>query len=280
MAEFIKDGFSFFDGFFGENVFNLNNLEENTLNYLITNKIKNVSIDNSIVEYDFFEKLDFIEEIYFSNNIAPEVIYQLKNLKRIVINIGKKKNFIDFSKFPKLEILSIDWYNNFPDLSKNEHLKELSIWKFKPKSKSLEELKLPDKLEKLHITESNILNLEGLALKSLKEFEGHYCNSLDTLKGIKDTGKNLEVLVLDYCRKLTNYDELKFCKELKKIILGNSGDIPSLNWLNELKEVKHFSFWNTKLIDGDTSSCFGIEYVSFKNQKHYNHKEEEFGNIR
>ena len=31
MAEFIKDGFSFFDGFFGEPVFNLSDLDENKI---------------------------------------------------------------------------------------------------------------------------------------------------------------------------------------------------------------------------------------------------------
>jgi hypothetical protein len=278
MAEFIKDGFSFFDGFFGEPVFNFSDLAHDKISYLLANRIKNVSIDNSIIECDFLEKLDFIEEIYISDSICLKGIYHLKNLKRIVINIENKKDLIDFSCFPKLEILSIDWYNNFPDLSKNENLKELSVWKFKPKSKSLAELSLPKNLEKLHITESNILSLEGLELDNLKEFEGHYCNALETVKGIRNFSKNLNVLILDYCRKLTSYEDLKFAKNVEKLILGNSGDIPNLKWLKNLKKVKHFTFVNTKITDGDTSPCFGIDYIGFKNQKHYNYKEEDIKN--
>lgn len=276
MAEFIKDGFSFFDGFFNEPVFNLNDLDKNKIDYIITNRIKNVSIDNSIFECDLLHKLDFIEEVYVSNNICLEGFYQLKKLKRIVINIENNKKSIDYSNFPNLEVLSIDWYSFFPDLSKNENLKELSVWKFKPKSKSLNELRLPEGLEKLHITESNILTLEGLQLSNLKEFEGHYCNSLESINGIENFSSSLKILILDYCRKLTQYNDLKNAKNLEKIILGSSGDIPSLDWLTKLKKVKHFSFWNTKLLDGDTSPCFGIDYVSFQNQKHYNHKAEEF----
>lgn len=276
MAEFIKDGFSFFDGFFNEPVFNLNDLDKNKIDYIITNRIKNVSIDNSLFECNFLHKLDFIEEVYVSNNICLEGFYQLKNLKRIVVNIENNKKSIDYSNFPNLEVLSIDWYSLFPDLSKNENLKELSVWKFKPKSKSLNELRLPEGLEKLHITESNILTLEGLQLSNLKEFEGHYCNSLKTINGIENFSSSLKILILDYCRKLTQYNDLKNAKNLEKIILGSSGDIPSLDWLTKLKKVKHFSFWNTKLLDGDTSPCFGIDYVSFQSQKHYNHKAEEF----
>lgn len=276
MAEFIKDGFSFFDGFFSEPVFNLNDLDKNKIDYIITNRIKNVSIDHSILECDFLYKLEFIEEIYLSNNICLEGFYKLQNLKRIVINIDNNKKTIDFSSFPNLEILSIDWYGFFPDLSKNKKLKELSVWKFRPKSKSLTELRLPIGLEKLHITESNILTLEGLHLSNLKEFEGHYCNSLKSTNGIENFSSNLKFLILDHCKKLTKYNDLENAQNLEKIILGSSGDIPSLDWLKKLKKVKHFSFWNTKLLDGDTSPCFGIDYVSFQNQKHYNHKAEEF----
>ncbi len=278
MAEFIKDGFSFFDGFFGEPVFNICDLDQGKITYLLASRIKNVSIDKTLINCDFLEKLDFIEEIYISDSICLKGMYHLKNLKRIVMNIENKNCLIDFSCFQKLEVLSIDWYNNFADLSKNENLKELSIWKFKPKSKSLAELSLPKNLEKLYITESNILSLEGLVHDNLKEFEGHYCNALETVKGIENFSKNLNVLILEYCRKLTSYEDLSYSKSLKKLILCNCGDIPNIKWLKDLIRIKHFSFWNTKLIDGDTSPCFGIDYVSFRDLKHYNYKEEDINN--
>lgn len=285
MAIISKDGFEFYEDINGNITFIFKGLNiQKEVDYVINNQIKSLAFNyfksNAVKDLEFLKDLNFIEKVSLDDlNFSYESLYYLINLKELTIGVKNKKQHLDYSNFPKLEILSIDWYNDFPDLSKNENLKELSVWKFKPKSKSLAELSLPKNLEKLHITESNILSLEGILMENLKEFEGHYCNSLETVTGIKDFSNNLELLILDYCRKLTNYDELKFCKELKKIILGNSGDIPSLKWLNELEKVKHFSFWNTKLIDGDTSPCFGIEYVSFKNQKHYIHKEEEFSNV-
>lgn len=137
-------------------------------------------------------------------------------------------------------------------------------------------MSLPKSIERLKITQSNILSLQGLELDNLKEFEGHYCSSLVTVHGIEKFSKNLNILILDYCRKLKDYEELGQVYNLKKLILGDCGDIPNLQWLQNLKKLKHFSFWNTKLIDGDTSPCICIDYVSFKNAKHYNFKEEYF----
>ena len=202
----------------------------------------------------------------------------MKNLKRLTISFEKELPLLDYSVFKNLNYLSIDWHSKFPDLSQNYKLKELIIWKFRPKSKSFTSIKLPESLENLEITESNLLNLEGLFLPNLKKFEGHYCNYLESLNGIQNFKQSLETLILDYCKKTKDYKYLEECKKLKKLILGNCGEIENLTWLKNLKNITHFSFYETKLIDGDTSPCFGIEYVSFKNRKYYNHKEEEFKN--
>ena len=274
---FNQDGFVFYDGFYGEPVFNFDiGKEREKVEYIKKHNINRISLDNNLKDFSFLQEIDFVEEVYISRNIQNEQLYNLKGLKRLVVNVEEGKPDLDYSKFQKLEILSIDWYDAFPDLSHNIFLKDLSIWKFKPKSKSLGVLKLPHKLEKLHITESNILNMNGLYSKNLKSFECYYCSSLESLSGISSISENIEIIILDYCSKLSNYEELGSCKQLNKIILGNCGNIKTLKWLNKLKKVKHFSFWGTKLIDGDVSPCFGIDFVSFKDAKNYNHKLKEF----
>ena len=203
-------------------------------------------------------------------------LYHLENLKNLTLSVKNNTQHLDFSKFSKLEILSIDWYQKFPNLTQTNRLKELYMWKFRPKTQSLSALQLPNSLEVLHITQSNIRTFNGLILPNLKNFGAYYCNAVESVEGIDKISKVLQTLILEYSHKLTSYDRLKLCKELEKIIIVDCGDIPNLLWLRELKKVKHFSFWNTKLNDGDTAPCFGIDYVSFKNAKHYNHKEEEF----
>ncbi|MBP1165007.1 MULTISPECIES: hypothetical protein [unclassified Chryseobacterium] len=252
------------------------------IKYIKSKKIRSISINSdSIKDLSFLKDITFIEEIYLNKfDIDCSGLYELNNLKKITVNIhdSQSKPSIDYSQFKELEHLSIDWYNEQIDLSENIHLKTLVIWKFKPKNKSFSFIKLPGSLEKIHITESNIQNFEGLKLSKLKIFEGHYCSQLSTLKGLENICENLEILILDYCRKLIQYNELKNCLNLEKLILGDCGDIPDLKWIKLLKKLKHFSFYNTKLMDGNVNPCFGIQYVSFKDNKNYNHRIEEFRN--
>lgn len=285
MAIIKKDGFEFIDDINGNpEAFVLKGIFiEREIEYIIKNKIKSLYLNffdsKGINNLDFLERISFIEKININDlDIDYSGLYHLKNLEYAIICVKNKKQYLDYSEFKHLKYLSIDWYSQFPNLAKNEKLKELVIWKFKPKSKSFIELNLPKELENLEVTESNILSIEGLNLHNLKKIEAHYCNSLNSLRGIKNISLNLNAIILDNCKKLTNYNDLGDCKKLEKIILSNCGEIPSLKWLKELKRVKHFSFWNTRLYDGNTNPCFGIDYVSFKNAKHYNHKEEEFDN--
>jgi Leucine-rich repeat (LRR) protein len=280
MAIINIDGFNFYDNLKGEpETFIIKGIElDKELNFIKRNNIKSVSIECSkIKDISFLEEINFIEDVTLNSSFENYLgLYFLFNLKRITINVDDNYPKFDYSKFTYLEYLSIDWYKNFPDLSNNSNLKILTIWKYKPKSKAFEELQLPDNLESLKITESNINDFYGLRISKLKKIEGHYCRNLKSLNGIDKVSQNLEVLILDYCKKLTDYNELKKCLNLKKIILGDCGDIPSLKWLTKLNYVSYFSFWNTKVVDGDLLPCKGIKHVSFKNSRHYNYKVESF----
>lgn len=253
---------------------------KNEIEYIKTKNIISISInsDSIVKDLNFFDKIDFIEEFYISKyDIDYSGIYKLKNLKSLdVIYRELIKPNIDYSQFKKLEYLSINWYNKELDLSENKNLKKLVIWKFKPKTKTFSYIKLPDSLESFEITESNVQNFDGLELPNLKSFEGHYCSKLTSLDGLKKSSDNLQSFILGSCGNLTNYDDLKHCKNLEKIILTRCGDMQSLSWLKPLKKVKHFTFLYTKVLDGDVSICSEIKYVAFTNSRHYNHKMEEF----
>ncbi|KFF23778.1 hypothetical protein [Chryseobacterium vrystaatense] len=253
------------------------------IEYIKANKITSVSInsESNLQGLMFFSELTFIDEIYLSKfDLDYSGLYELVNLKQVTVIIftPKPKPIIDYSRFKKLEYLSLDWYNEVLDLTSNLKLKTLYIWKFKPKSKSFSFISLPNSLKKIHITESNIQNFDGLKLPNLKSFEGHYCSKLTSLDGLKKSSDNLQTFILGSCGNLTNYDDLKYCKNLEKVILTRCGDMDSLSWLKPLKKVKHFTFLYTKVLDGDVSICSEIKYVAFTNSRHYNHKMEEFNN--
>jgi len=255
----------------------------NEIEYIKSKNINSLSInsDSIVNDLNFFNEINFVVQLYISKyDMDYSGIYRLKNLKSldIIYRDSKFKPNIDYSKLNKLEYLSINWYDKEIDLSENKNLKELIIWRFKPKNKSFSYIKLPESLERFEITESNIQNFEGLNLPNLKSFEGHYCNKLISLEGLKKSSDNLQSFILGSCGNLTKYEDLKYCKNLEKIILTKCGDMQSLSWLKPLKKVKHFTFLYTKVLDGDVSLCSEIKYVAFTNSHHYNHKMEEFNN--
>ncbi|RIW11838.1 hypothetical protein D0X99_20195 [Algoriphagus lacus] len=118
--------------------------------------------------------------------------------------------------------------------------------------------------------------MEGLELSELKEFEVHYCNALESVNGITGFSNNLIKVVFDNCKKLKYYEGLRFALNIEVLIMTNCGDIPSLFWLSDLKKLKLLNFFNTKLVDGDTSFCLPIDEVIFKNQNYYNFKQVDF----
>lgn len=172
--------------------------------------------------------------------------------------------------------MSIDWYKHFPDLSQNKELKELYIWKFKPQSKSFKGILLPIDLDLLHITETNIESLDGIESLNIKQFEAYYCSKLKSLKGLERVSTTIDTLILENCKNILDFESLSQCLKMKKIILTKCGDIPNLKWLVPMKELKMLTFSGTNILDGDLSYCFGIDYVYFKNSKHYNHRVEDF----
>lgn len=283
MAIIQQDGFDFFDDIKRNPDFLIIKAEnlQVQIDYIKAKKIKSIALTyfeiGAIYNLNFLEEINFIERIMINDvDIDFSGLYNLKNLKYAILSVQNRKQYLDYSQFSQLKYLSIDWYSKFPSLKENKKLKELIIRKYKSKEMNFKDLDLPDCLENLEVIQSNIRNLESLSVPSLKKIEVHYCRNLNTLNGIESTSDTLESLIVCNCRNLTEYDKLSTCLCLKKIILGDCGDIPSLNWLTKLKKIEHFSFWGTQLTDKDTSPCFGIDYVSFKNSKHYTHKLEEF----
>ena len=284
MAVIPKDGFNFFsdiNGNPGSMIISGGDLD-GEIKYIIENNISSIAITSfhskSISNLEFLKKIQLIKAITIDDDSGFDYagLYYLIQLKSLTLSVKNKRQHVDFSKFEHLEYLSVDWYSQLPDLTMCYKLKELVLWKYKPKHKSFIDLKVPDTLENLEITESNIQNLEGLHLPNLKKLECHNSNLLESTRGIESVSIHLNTLVFDYCKKLSSYQNIETCSQLEKIILGNCGSLPTVEWVKSLKKLKHFSFYNTLLLDGDTSPCFGIKYVSFKNNKNYNHKVEEF----
>lgn len=280
MAKTIIDGFEFFDWGLNQKLmyFSNSNLAK-ALDYIKEKQIKEITISDDFKDLLFFKEITFVEDLHIGDKFTDYTgIYFIENLKKLTINDLNSNSKIQFKNFKLLEYLSVDWNKKLPDLSENKKLKELYIWKFKPECKSFQCLSLPESLELVHITETNIENLSGLQNTKVNQLEAYYCSKLTTLNGLSAVKNTLKTLIINNAINLRDFNDLWECVNLEKIIFTNCGVIPSLKNLSKFKNLKMFTFYNTTIEDGDLSDLFEVDYVYFKNQKHYNHKYKEFEN--
>jgi len=279
----VVNGQRYFHQTFGSKLIVLEKEKLNrNISYIQKNLIKSIFISQDYLgkesNLDFFKDIPFIEDLIIQeNNYDYNPLYNLKNLKWFSNYVKNKKQRLDFSQFTELIRIDTDWYDNISSFEKNTKMETIILNKFKPKSQLLNEVKLPKNLTGLSLIQSNITNVDGINLPNLKQLQLLYCNKMLSLKGIENMSNELRTVIIENCTKLNDYSQIENARQLENLVIGSSGAIPNLNWLKELNKVKHFSFWGTKLIDGDLSNCFGIDNVTFMNSKHYNFKEKDFG---
>ena len=253
---------------------------EEEVRYINDNKIRSIYLSffksRAIVNLEFLKEISFVEKINLNDlEISYEGLYNLDNLKEAIISVKNRKQFLEYSFFKNLKSLAIDWYPVFPDLSSNLNLKKLKLWKYRPLSKSVKELKHLQHIEILCINQSNIESLEGIGeMTNLFEFEGNHLNKLITLENIELLKTSLRTLTLDYCRKLENYEKsLIHLTKLEKLVLGDCGDLQSLDFISKLNNLNFFSFFGTRLKDGNLQYLINnkIAYTSFTEDSSYSH---------
>jgi hypothetical protein len=110
-------------------------------------------------------------------------------------------------------------------------------------------------------------------LKSLEIFNA---TKLESISELKSLNNSLEVVQIEQCKKINDFEVLGNVQSLKKIIISESGTIKTLSFIKELPKLEFFSFWGTNVLDGNIKYCEGINFVGFDNKKHYSHKVEQF----
>lgn len=150
---------------------------------------------------------------------------------------------------------------------------------YKPRSKSLRELKGLSSPKYLELIRSNIHSFNWLDhLGTIKRIELKHCIKLESLEGIAELRNDLEWLHINTSRKLSVTNELTSLKNLKVLCLNSCGPIGNLDFLYELPELIDFRFVDTNIIDGNLRPIFEhpkLLNVGFLNKRHYNVTEKE-----
>ncbi|MBC8062417.1 MAG: hypothetical protein H7Y18_17365 [Clostridiaceae bacterium] len=164
MAIVKKDGLNFYDGLNSDFITIESNRLESYLKYIKENNIRAISLSNL---YYFGENMEFLKDCPFveklsitsSSILDYSSIGHLKQLK--ILTLEEPNGKVDLSNNNTLEELSTELNKNIIGIDKLKNLKVLKLWKYNPKSKSINDLSALSSLEELHIIQSNITSLNG-----------------------------------------------------------------------------------------------------------------------
>lgn len=149
-----------------------------------------------------------------------------------------------------------------------------------------------DNLEKIVVKQCNIKNLNGIEkFPQVKDITLWYCSSLNDITAIKKL-PNLLRLEIGPCPRIKDLDILtnnnvlrvlciksyknvdaeiiKTLKELRFLYLDNCNPIPSIKFIDDLKNMLGLLILGTKIIDGDITPALKLKNVGITAMRHYN----------
>jgi len=207
------------------------------------------------------------------NSEGIEAIMNCLKLESIGLTIPESHN-IDYSVFSNLKHASLTWKKGYKSIYNATSLEYLFLDRFKERDNhGLNNLK---KLHTLKIGNSTICDLSFLEdLKNISWLELTNCNKITSINSISNLDK-LERLFIRGSRKLTDLRPLERLQNLEVLVL-DVGQLESLTFLKDLKNLKAFSYHGvkSKILDGNLTVLTELPNLSmvFLNpKKHYSHK--------
>lgn len=170
----------------------------------------------------------------------------------------------------------------------------------KVKDFSFEEVDILDNLEKIVVKQCNIKNLNGIEkCTQVKDITLWYCSSLNDISAIKKL-PNLLSLDIGPCPRLKNIDDIvnneslralclhgcknvdieiiRTLKALRFLYLENCNPIPSIRFIDDLKNMLGLLILGTKIIDGDLTPAMRLKDAGITVMRHYNIDEDDLPN--
>nr|WP_315424196.1 hypothetical protein [uncultured Pedobacter sp.] len=228
---------------------------------------------------NFLSKYPDIKNLSISEGIDDiRAIHALSSLESLIVS-GSKRS-IDFSYFPLLKKLNIEWSSSFSDMDKCLFLSDLRVVGYNPKSKDCLSIAKLSHIKRLKIAKSPIHTLNGLdEFYQLEELELDYCSKLETLCCLEGSMGSLVSLLFNHCKSIVNHSYVMKFYHLTTLAYNNCGMLPSIEFILKMNSLNSFRFVGTDVVDGDMAPCIGIEYAAFSNKKHFSHTMEEIKSL-
>jgi len=205
-----------------------------------------------------------------------EDIHHLHDIKHLEVSTYCKTP-IDFTAFPQLESVAIEWRANSKSIFKAHTLREVFVNNYTGSSlKPFAEL---DQLESLRLKSPRIREIGDLStLRKLRDFALVNATRLTSLEGIQVL-KTLEHFEANHNRRISNIEQIGSLTELRHLEIWDNREIDTLRPLLSLKNLEELFFYeSTNIVDGDVACLMQLPKLrktSFQNRRHYNCKREE-----
>ena len=260
---------------------------EKQIDFINTNKIEKALIIADSIDFitscPTLKYLRIIPADSAGDGFDYSPLYKMPQIKQLICQTvyGFREEFstsIDCAKIKGLEDIHVtnQEYKNFNEV---KTLKSFGISNYK--KDDLNEAFNSPIIDTISIFQSKIKSLDGI-----QKSEKMQCIYLDYNRYLKDISalqkvkKTLKMLRIENCPKIEDFSVLGELDNLELLELSGSNEIPNLNFLKMMKNLKTFLF-SVNVKNGDLSPCMGLSYVySMKNRKHYNIKDKDLPKVK
>ena len=212
------------------------------------------------------------------NRFDYSPLYSLPNIKSLSCATIYGTHFqhttsIDYSMITGLESISISGQGHF-NYNTLDTLKSLGISGSKKETPT--DMFSSVYLDSLMVIQGAQKSLEGVQkaqnLKCLYLYHNSRLRDISQLIAVRES---LTALKIDCCNKIEDFSILEKLENLELLELYGNNALPSLNFINSMKNLKTFVF-NMNILDGNLDPCKSLSYAKCLNsKKHYNLKDSD-----
>lgn len=205
------------------------------------------------------------------------LVAQAAHLKFFLANDGIN-GIRDFGPFTRLAGLGQPWHEGMGFPACMDRLERMAWTRFRPGSEGIGQLPEAPCLRRLDLLSTSIGSLKGVeryAILSELGLDGAtQLSDLSALRALESVSR----LSLENCRRIEGVADSIRHLPLEALRLIRCAAIPSLDFIEALRELQSLVFLDTDVLDGDMGCLLGhpaLAHVAFTKKKHFSHSERE-----
>lgn len=174
--------------------------------------------------------------------------------------------------------VSFDWKTTKIEELDLADCQTLTVWHHFSKERNLGNLPEIKSLRYLIINFTNAESLKGIEkYPNLEKLELYYVIKLKNINDII-SHQNINLLSIMKAKKVDDFSVIGKLKNIETLRICDCGDIPDLDFISDMNELKSISFVGSNVVNGDMSPLLNhfppLEFVGFNNKRHYSHSRE------